>query len=344
MPLLFCNIAWMEYYGGRDPKDPPKGGGGFPRTQGYCGEELNFVGCEDGYVYGHFETIKGDVDRQVNIERLGAQRREDFLDGVDVVWTAPIEGNDPRCVVGWYKNARLYRFRQKFQGLYPSERHEKDEIDSFRVRAKIEDAFLLPLKERDEKLTLGRGPGWSGQASWWYAEDTENTEARRFVRSIRNLINGGAALSGNKPKGGRKKGRAGEAAANEYTRYVLEYEAVVSPRHSQLQKRFEVYLKKTVPGVNFPPSFRDDLRYVDAKGRATMAEIKPTEPSTVRFAIRAAIGQLLDYRQHQQWPERQLIVVETEVTSADDKALALENGFGLAWPSDGSGFTIVWPR
>ncbi|GLR60570.1 hypothetical protein [Rhizobium indigoferae] len=63
-------------------------GRGFPRTQGYCGEELNFVGCEDGYVYGHFETIKGDVDRQVNIERLGAQRRANFLDGVDVVWAA----------------------------------------------------------------------------------------------------------------------------------------------------------------------------------------------------------------------------------------------------------------
>jgi len=125
---------------------------------------------------------------------------------------------------------------------------------------------------------------------------------------------------------------------------VREYEAIVSPRHSKLQKRFVDYLKETVPGVYFPSSFRDDLRYVDGKGRATMAEIKPTDASTVRFAIRAAIGQLLDYRQHQQWSERQLIVIESEVVSADDKALALDNGFGLAWPTGGPGFTIIWPR
>ncbi|WP_086083672.1 hypothetical protein [Rhizobium etli] len=121
-------------------------------------------------------------------KRLGAARSADFVDEVDVVWTAPIEGNDPRCVVGWYRNARLYRYRQNFQGLYPSDRYKKDEIDSFRVRAKVEDAFLIDIGQRNLKLALGRGPGWSGQASWWYAEDTENLEARRFVQSIRNPI------------------------------------------------------------------------------------------------------------------------------------------------------------
>lgn len=83
MALLFCNIAWMQFYGGRNVSDPPLGGGGFPRREGYCGEELNFVGCDDGYVYGHFETIKGDKDRQVNIQRLGASRHADYIDGVD---------------------------------------------------------------------------------------------------------------------------------------------------------------------------------------------------------------------------------------------------------------------
>ncbi|ESZ71239.1 hypothetical protein X726_28750 [Mesorhizobium sp. L103C105A0] len=32
-----------------------------------------------------------------------------------------------------------------------------------------------------------------------------------------------------------------------------------------------------------------------------MVEIKPTDAATMRFAIRAVIGQLLDYRQHQRW-------------------------------------------
>lgn len=342
MPLLFCNIAWMDHYSGRDPNDPPKGGGGFPVSEGYCGEELNFVACEDGYVYGHFETIKGEEDRQVNIERLGAGRDDDFLDGVDIVWTAPVGGNDPRCVVGWYRNARIYRPRQMFNDQYPSAQHMVDEIKSFRVRAKVEDVRLLPFSERDK--TLERGPGWSGQTSWWYAEDSTNQRARNFVRSVKRLLDGAPNSNGRKRPVNRRRGRAGEAASSAYSRYVREYEAIVNPRHNELQNRFKACLKKLFPDGVFPQSFRDDLRYIDDKGEDVMAEIKPTEPATVRFAIRAAIGQLLDYRQHQCWTGKQLIVVETEVKNADDRALAFDNGFGLAWPNESDGFTFAWPR
>ncbi|TDK29821.1 hypothetical protein E2F50_21710 [Rhizobium deserti] len=74
MPLLFCNIAWMKNYAGRDAKDPPNGGGGYVVSEGRAGEELNFVEADDGYVYGHFETIKDDVDRDVKIEKLGTSK------------------------------------------------------------------------------------------------------------------------------------------------------------------------------------------------------------------------------------------------------------------------------
>ncbi|PAQ06589.1 hypothetical protein CIT26_26065 [Mesorhizobium temperatum] len=38
----------MRNYAGRSVKDPPLGGGGFPLSHGYCGEECNFVPCDDG--------------------------------------------------------------------------------------------------------------------------------------------------------------------------------------------------------------------------------------------------------------------------------------------------------
>jgi hypothetical protein len=75
-----------------------------------------------------------------------------------------------------------------------------------------------------------------------------------------------------------------------------------------------------------------------------MVEVKPTDAASLRFAIRTAIGQLLDYRQHQQWTGQQLIVVETEVTNADDLRLAFDSGFGLAWPEGTKGFKICWPK
>lgn len=119
MPILFCNISWMEHYAGRTRKDPPLGGGGFPVTEGYCGEECNFVPCEDGFVYGHFETIKGEVDRQIRIERLGANRDDAQIDGVDVVWTAPREGRDPRTVVGWpHTAARVSTRSRRYLSLF----------------------------------------------------------------------------------------------------------------------------------------------------------------------------------------------------------------------------------
>lgn len=345
MPVLFCNIAWMKSYAGRSSKDPPLGGGGFPRSEGYCGEECNFVRCEDGFVYGHFETIKGERDRQVRIERLGASKTDDFLDGVDIVWTAPIDGNDPRAVVGWSHNARLYRWRQQFNGQFPSAQHRKDEITSFRVKARAEDVILLPTDQRT--MRLSRGDGWSGQASWWYADETIDAEAMRFVEAVKALMDGDRPPSVRPPLGGGRpgrKGRAGAAASEAYQRYVKKFEATIHPRHHKLQEKFKAFLCQSYLQIDFPECFRDDLRYAARGQRLVMVEVKPTDQATLRFAIRTAIGQLLDYAQHQQWTGRQLILVETKVTNADDRRLAFDNGFGLAWPEGTDTFKICWPR
>lgn len=342
MTVLFCNISWMKHYAGRTPEDPPLGGGGFPVAEGYCGEECNFVPCEDGFVYGHFETSKGNVDRQVRIERLGAGLADDYVDGLDIVWTAPTRGNDPRTVVGWSRNARLYRHRQEFGDDFPSDQHRRDDITSFRVRAHCDDVFLLPVQKR--RMNLERGPGWSGQASWWYAEDTADPAAAEFVAAVRALMDGGQVppvITRPMNRAAGRRGRAGAAPADPYQRYVRAYEVTVHPRHDGLQKRFMAYLAAEHVDIQFPACVRDDLRYV-VKGRpGVMVEVKPTDASSLRFAIRTAIGQLLDYRQNDGWTGPQLIVVETRVVRADDLRLAFDNGFGLAWPS-GKGFEVVW--
>lgn len=337
MPIVFCNVSWMQKYAGRDPDDPPLGGGGFPRVQGYCGEECNFVPGDDGFVYGHFETIKGKIDRQVLIERLGAEKSANFVDGVDVVWTAPELGNDPRVVVGWYRNARVHRRRMNFDGSPPSDRHRDDEILSYVVRARAEDAFLLPVDQRD--LRLSRGSGWSGQTSWWYAEYSADASALAFVSSVRTLIEGGTVTS----IAASSDRRAGAASSVVHVRYFNSYETTVHPLHDQLQKRFVAYLRAQHPSVTFPASHRDDLRYTIPGRQEVMVEVKPSDKATVRFAIRLALGQLLDYRQHQRWQGPQLIVVGSEVSRADDLSLALDNGFGIAWPVGEAHFEVRWP-
>ncbi|WP_448662821.1 hypothetical protein ACG3SL_19600 [Sphingomonas sp. CJ20] len=345
MPILFCNVAWMDDYAGRDPNDPPLGGGGFPRAEGYCGEECNFLVGDDGMVYGHFEISKNGVDRQVKLERLGASRTDDYLDNVDIVWTAPLRGRDPRVVVGWYRGARLYRERQAFDEEFPSARHRKDQIGSYQVKARAADVVLIPPRDRD--LQLRRGRGWSGQVSWWYAEDSTDPDAIAFLAAVRAKMDGEAVApihaQGNRRGRGGRGGRAGPAPSEPHRRYLRKFEVEVHPRHHELETRFKAYLRAKHARIEFPECYRDDLRYTVEGEVPVMVEVKPTDQGSQRYAIRTAIGQLLDYRQHQLWNGRQLIVVENPVDGTDDLALALDNGFGIAWPKGKKGFVIRWP-
>ncbi len=71
-------------------------------------------------------------------------------------------------------------------------------------------------------------------------------------------------------------------------------------------------------------------------------EVKPCETATARFAIRTALGQLLDYRQSASGPPRLLIVVEVPPAEERDIQLALSNHVGIAWPK-AKGFEVRWP-
>jgi hypothetical protein len=107
------------------------------------------------------------------------------IDGFDIIWTAthPTEGQ--RRVVGWYRNARVFRKRQEFAD-WPSEQHRLDNVKTFRIRAAAQNATLLGVDER--KIRLGRGPGWMGHAQWWHADEPA-PEARDFLTLVANRIN-----------------------------------------------------------------------------------------------------------------------------------------------------------
>ncbi len=161
----------------------------------------------------------------------------------------------------------------------PSEQHQRDEMDNFRCRTRIENAYLLDPKDRASSLMLERGPGWSGQASWC------TQMIRKTLKQTLCSVNPKAsrrrqqtpAHNPNKRKG---KKRAGAATADGYRRYVKAHEAVISPRHNDLHKRFESYLRKGHPSVTFPPTFCDDLRYDD--GKAVSSWWRSNRPKQLR--------------------------------------------------------------
>lgn len=104
MRILFCNIAWMDYYQGIIPgKDEPKSGGAFVKENNDAHEKFNFqqayltekqAGYPDGeYCIGFVETKSTNEKtiNQLNIEKIegcAALKKEQEVDDVLVVYCA----------------------------------------------------------------------------------------------------------------------------------------------------------------------------------------------------------------------------------------------------------------
>jgi hypothetical protein len=165
---------------------------------------------------------------------------------------------------------------------------------------------------------------------------------RRWLETSDFDLNVIAARVRRAPRSRGMPGRTASAPSKAYVRYLTKNEIRVPPRHDKLQKAFEKHLAdRGASGFSYG-IHGADLRYVDPRLGAVLVEVKPTDIGTSRYAIRTAIGQLLDYRQRASDNSRLLIVIDREPDHAQDKALAHDNGFGLAWRV-GRDFVFAWP-
>jgi hypothetical protein len=184
MKILFCNVGWMESYKGLTADDQIVGGGAYVRIEGMGHEVCNFARYH-GRVYGYVQPPKAEGkpgEGQINIDRLGG-KGEKFVDGVLVVWTATRpEGGT--VVVGWYKNATVYRFHQRFQRV--PELQRENGINGYRIKAKISDATLLPIDQRTCEIPR-QVKGGMGQSNVWFAA---SSESKPIVKKVINLVEG----------------------------------------------------------------------------------------------------------------------------------------------------------
>ncbi|MEN5174287.1 MULTISPECIES: HNH endonuclease [Acinetobacter] len=173
MKILFCNIGWMKKYNGID-KDSLERGGAYNDSQ--TGHEVcNFTNL-NGNVYGYVRS-----SGKININNLGADKNDKHIDGVTVVWTAgPDSGGT--VIVGWYKNATVFREETYFESI--SGLHKKNRIKFYRIKANFEDAYLLPVYERN--LHIPRAvKGGIGQSNVWYAK---SKEAKPLLEKVKKYI------------------------------------------------------------------------------------------------------------------------------------------------------------
>lgn len=184
MKILFCNIARMKYYKGIIKGiDEPQHGGEYVAKTGDAYEKYNFLPLQEGDTqrcFGFFETKKtnGASSNQLHIERIeGVSKADDLAENVLVIWCSTHNQNQP-VVVGWYKNATVYRYYNSIQSV--SENGTPYE-QTYIVDAAAKDCVLLPFGERNRhcweaaRRKKGRSYGF-GQANVWFAEE-ESAEA-----------------------------------------------------------------------------------------------------------------------------------------------------------------------
>lgn len=173
MKILFCNVGWMRDYNGIAGDSIERGGSYNNEATGH--EVCNFSKIR-GKVFGYVQPTG-----QIKIEKLGADKNVSYVSGVTVVWTAGPETGGT-AVIGWYKNATVYREYQELQNI--TKIQKENGLKHYRILAKAEDTTLLSPEERN--LLIPRAvKGGIGQSNVWYADSPESkVHIQRVLRLI----------------------------------------------------------------------------------------------------------------------------------------------------------------
>ena len=179
MRILFCNIGWMKYYNGQNDNDRLLNGGKWVKENQEGGEIYNFRNL-NGYYYGYVGYIEN-----MRIERLqGVTKKDTEVEDVLVVWVAK-DNKQKNKIIGWYKNATVYRKYDSFS----INNLDKDEV-FYRIKANVFDSTLLPILERKFEIpraSVAKDGVGMGQSNIWYA-DEEKSEL--FVKEVIDYIEG----------------------------------------------------------------------------------------------------------------------------------------------------------
>lgn len=180
MPYLFCNIAWMERYQGQHDEDMPIGGGDNHEKHETC----NFLN-HNGYVYGYVQS------GTIRLERIAdgnADNNDEKIENVTIFWTArhPDPVIKTTFIVGWYRDATVFRKYQLFNGT-ESKLHKKNDINRYWIKADAKNVFLIEKNERICSVPRME-KGAMGQSNVWLANPEISTNPERTRNIVENAF------------------------------------------------------------------------------------------------------------------------------------------------------------
>lgn len=184
----------MKYYRGITDNDQPYNGGAYVKDTGYAHEcfnfdAMNFQGEDQEYCLGFCQLpgySKTGKEIELHIEKVHGcelMKKENKIEEAIVVFCSKAYNSSNMRVVGFYKNATIYRNQQSCSfGEY---------IQYYSFVAKKEDCVLLPYSERHSQAKWyvpSSGKNNSsfgfGRSNIWYAGNTDNLEEIEYVNRM----------------------------------------------------------------------------------------------------------------------------------------------------------------
>jgi hypothetical protein len=215
--IVFFNTGWMDFYKGLR-NDSITGGGQHIEDEGWGGEIFNYKSFKNNY-YGY---VQPKIDKKygnpctIKLERFGAEKTDKSFKGVTVVWTAKDPYNGGTYIIGWYKNATVFRYTQ-----YPprnSKRWYKNELMEYYATTQTSNARLLSVDERIVKVQRQKKK-WMGESNVWYADKNPG-----FIQIVKDYIYKGIIPTKTK---GRHKHKSGSRQSDPLKRIEVEKKAIL---------------------------------------------------------------------------------------------------------------------
>lgn len=175
MKLFYCRVGWMNAYRGNDTERPQNGGSYNKDNIGH--EVHNYLGVNGEY-YGFVEA---GIHNSIHIERLGADKKDDSVDNILVVWVASHPSEKGQYIVGWYNNATVYKILQNVPDYIMENRRLKTH-DCYNIYTNDE-VVLLDVANRKYQI---KGMGHS---NIWYGNPETDAKVIQYINDRTNDIN-----------------------------------------------------------------------------------------------------------------------------------------------------------
>jgi len=142
----------------------------------------------------------------------------------------------------------------------------------------------------------------------------------------------------------KKKKNSKRSGSNRPTEMLYEYwvegKRTCHPRHTTLQNAFILHLESQ--GISYA---QNTTEYIDIiytyQDKLVITEIKPAESVGTKYAIRTAIGQLLEYRHTMQEPSALLHIVLDEKPKDNEIEFVRSLGFALSYKESAGNFVTA---